>query len=188
MFKFKKSEILGVTVIFILLIVMTINNFEISRKNERDVLRNANLGNLAIALERYKADYGQYPLSDDNGKIIACRGENTDTLKDSLGKPVYLDNAKKANVKDLVVCHWGEDYFGDPMDENAPKYIDILPKDPKYDEGYGFRYESDGNYYNLYVSYERNSTIDYSKNVLEKKILCNQKVCNAGRSDGNKIL
>ena len=183
----RKSDFWGILIILILIVLVTLFNFQISKKNERDKIRNLDVTNIAKGLEKYRVDYGYYPKSDSEGKIIACKGDET-VIQKVNGKPVYRTGAKKPILLNLIPCNWGEDSLYDVTDINYPHYLDLIPADPQFDSGVSYKYESDGSGYKIYVSYEGKTTMDYRKSIKEKKILCGRRFCNAGRMNGVKIL
>lgn len=185
---FSKKEFWGISIILVSLLILTYYNFGLSRRNERDFRRNQDLGNIAKALENYKLDYGVYPLSDGQGRVIACRDENTNIKLDDLMQAVYMGDAKKPILDNLVACQWGSDSLMDVLDENYPHYLDPLPADPKGDFGYSYIYQSDGITYHVYTAYEGKSTVDYSSKIKSEKILCGIKYCSGGRATRGVIL
>jgi len=182
-----KKEAFGILLILVFIFFITFLNFLVSKRNERDNIRNLDITNIARGLEKYRVDYGYYPKSDSEGKIIACKGNETSVQKVN-GKAVYKTGAKKPVLLNLISCNWGKDSLYDVMDINYPHYLGVIPADPQSNSGVSYRYESDGSRYKVYVSYERNTIMDYRKDIKREKILCGKRFCNAGRTVGAKIL
>ena len=182
-----KRDVVGVSVIFIAIFIITFLNFLVSKRNERDKIRNLDITNIAKALEKYRVDYGYYPKSDSKGRIIACKGDKT-VIKKIKGKPIHKVGAKKPILLNLIPCDWGKDSLYDVSDINYPHYLENIPADPQSDSGVSYRYESNGSEYKVYVSYEGKTTTDYRKSIEERKILCGRRFCNAGRTVGVKVL
>lgn len=96
-------ELLIVIVILGILITLGGASFTGSQKKGRDGRRKADLRNIAVALEQYYTDKGQYPGDNNNsGKIYAC------------------------GVGGASLCDWG----GSFIDQNNEVYMLKLPDDP----------------------------------------------------------
>lgn len=167
---------------------ITYVNILVSYRNDRDTQRNLDISAIAGGIEKYRSDYGSYPLSSGDGAILGCKGENTSVVKDKTGKPVVENGAKKNKIQNYAPCEWGVDWLGDIEDENYPKYLSVIPKDPQSEKGVNYHYESDGATYKIYASYEGQTISDYSENIVSLKISCGVRVCNVGRETGVKII
>lgn len=182
------KESLRVFLVFLLVLVVSFYGFSEAKKRERDVKRNADISLVAQALEAYRQAFGYYPEVSDDGRIIACAGEDTKVLKDQNGLGVREPGAVRDKLVNLVPCDWGKDALRDALDGNYPAFLEIIPQDPLSDKGYSYRYEfKDGKYY-VYVSYETRRMPDYNKNILLQKIKCGIVFCNAARSNGVEIV
>jgi len=188
MFNFSKKEIFSFLGVLLAIGVITYGNILISYRNDRDTQRNLDISAIASGIEKYKIDYGTYPLSSNDGAILACRGEDTSVVKDKAGKPVMEQGAKKNKIQNYASCRWGVDWLGDIDDENYPKYLSLIPKDPQSQKGVSYRYESDGTAYKIYASYEGETISDYSENIVSLKVSCGVRICNVGRETGIKII
>lgn len=175
----KKTFIWYLLTPFVLVWLANLLGFSTSFRRMRDAQRNLDVGFVVKGLQAYRADYGTYPLSTDDGRIVACAGELTGIVKTDMNLPVYEPGANKPKLKNLASCQWGTDYLGDPMDVNAPKYISVLPKDPLSQKGLYYRYESDGRTFSLYAHFEINHDIGYDKGIAAK---CGSRKCNLKRS------
>jgi hypothetical protein len=188
MFKFSKKEIIGIFAILVFIAIVTYLNILISYRNDRDVRRNLDITAISVGVEKYFKEYGVYPLSAPDGKILACKGELTGTLRDENGIAVINEGTKKAMIKGYVPCRWGEDALQDVSDLNYPKYLDVIPADPQSARGMNYFYVSDGRSYKILTSYEGKSLKDYSQSVLKMNINCGIRKCNAGRTQGARPL
>lgn len=186
MFKFSRKEVGAIVAILTLITLATYLNIRISFRNDRDVIRNLDISKIAVGVEKYRSEYGTYPLSDASGNILACRGGQTTTIRDKTGKPFMEPGAKKNKLINLAPCIWGVDFLGDIDDINYPKYLDIIPNDPQEKKGVSYFYESDGQSYKIYASYEGRLIADYSREIIQKNIKCGIRLCNVGRTVGAK--
>lgn len=158
-----------------IVIVANLRGFTVSYARMRDIQRNLDVGFLVNGLVQYRNDYGHFPQATDDGRIIACRGENTSLAKTADNKMIFEPGATKPKVNNLAACDWGVDYLGDPLDENAPRYVSILPKDPLANKGVIYKYISNQESFSLYAHFEINQDIGYDKNI---KIKCGARKCN----------
>lgn len=173
-------------VVIISLVVVSFSNamgFRASFKRRRDIQRILDMGNIQTGLYKYKQDFGKYPVSGPNGKIVGCRGENTDIPRDSSGNAIPY-TTKKPNYLNLVECEWGTPLL-DPGDINYPAYLEKIPVDPYSHKGINYRYISDGEKYQILGTLElKNEGQDFNKLLEGKGIKCGKKICNFGRSTG----
>lgn len=162
----------------LIVLVANLRGFAVSYARMRDIQRNLDIGFLVNGLAQYKSDYGQFPQATDDGRIIACRGETTGFAKTADNQMIFENGAKKPKIKNLVACDWGNSYLGDPLDENAPRYVSIIPKDPLTAKGVVYKYVSNEQSFALYSHFEINHDIGYDKSI---KIKCGTKRCNLVR-------
>jgi type II secretory pathway pseudopilin PulG len=188
MFYLKKKEFLGIGVILGLIVIASLFGFSESKKRARDEQRNLDISAISAGLEKYKADYGYYPGSSNDGEIVACMGENTRVVKDKSGNPLKQKGANKYTLENLIACQWGHDALQDVMDINYPSYLKTLPVDPQFAEGITYFYQQKEGQYFVYASYETKDISDFSQAVKDKKIACGSRVCNVARTNGNKIV
>lgn len=170
--KFSKEELIGVTVIFLLLFVISIPNFVLSIRRSRDQNRRDDIGGLAHGLEEYYADFGVFPKSNSDGEMIACKKPEDTVLVDEKGRLVV----------DLVPCIWGRDALIDLTPGNNKVYIKALPVDPKHDKGFKYIYLSDGYRYQVLSALESADEASYDATIFARKIMCGTRVCNMGKS------
>lgn len=178
---FNKKESIWILVIFLFLLTASYIGYTDAKKRERDITRLLDFGNTAKAIEAFKRDFDTYPLSTENGELIACIGEDTDYIRDDLGRFV-VSKAGKPLRSNLIACEWGKD----PLMEDL--YLEILPKDTQDDEGVKYVYISDGEGFALFGSYETKEMPDYSKDVKEQNTDCGTRICNFVRASQNITL
>src|SRR3989304_2826235 len=77
--------------------------FRTSVKRQRDIWRVLDIGKLESGLKKYFSEYGNYPLSTEDGRLLACRGEVTGIKKSGEGYLV-LPEYKKPQLEGLVAC------------------------------------------------------------------------------------
>ena len=172
---FNKRETVWITVIFIFLLLASYVGYTDAKKRERDITRLLDFGNTVTAIEAYKRDFDSYPLSDDDGRLIACIGEDTDYLRDKNGNFV-VSAAGKPIRTDLIPCEWGKD----PLMEDM--YLEILPEDTQTKDGVKYVYISDGENFQLFGSYETKEMPDYSEKLKVQNRDCGTRLCNFGRA------
>lgn len=170
---FTKQEIFGLSIIFLVLLVISIPNFALSIKRARDNTRKADLGSMVYALEEYQKDFQTFPLSSADGKVVACLAP---------GEKVQMDEKGRLKVN-LSPCEWGWDGLYDPSDEEkTDPYIKIIPTDPQNALGAKYLYFSNGRRYQIFASLEASDDDQYNGGVAKRNLLCGNRVCNTGRS------
>jgi type II secretory pathway pseudopilin PulG len=160
---FKKDELFSILVIFSILVAVSVPNFIVSLRRARDQVRRDDLGVLQHALDSYYNNYKEFPLSTDDGRMIACLAPGDEFKLDERGKP----------ANNFVPCEWGKDPF--------LAYISILPADPQSQKGSFYRYISDGERYQIFASFEDKSEPEYDKNIAARNLSCGARLCNVGR-------
>lgn len=170
--KFSKEELVGVTVIFLLLLVISIPNFALSIRRSRDQNRRDDIGGLTHGLEEYYADFGVFPKSNSEGEMIACKKPEDTVLVDEKGRLII----------DLVPCVWGRDALVDLTPESNKVYIKALPVDPTHAKGDKYMYLSDGYRYQVLSALESADEASYDAGIFTRKIMCGARVCNMGKS------
>lgn len=172
-------KVIGVILLFTL--AANLWGFWTSTKRQRDIWRVLDIGKLESGLKNYFSDYGNYPLATDDGRLIACRNDNTG-LKISHDEYLVLPGYKKPQLEGLVACEWGKDGLVDVLDPGYPAYLDPLPSDTLTGKGWQYRYVSDGKTFTIYARLEFRSTEGYDRKVLKRKVKCGRVVCNFARS------
>lgn len=127
---FSLVELLVVIGIIGLLISLLYVNFTSARENTRDKLRQTNLSDLQLAIERYKAQTGQYPVAGCGLSAVAAGEWVTPGSSNAL-------TSGNENCSNFIMGL-------------APQYIPKLPT-PSEREGVGYYYRSDGNAYKLLI-------------------------------------
>jgi type II secretory pathway pseudopilin PulG len=175
---FTKEELVAVLIIFAVLITISVPNFSLSIKRSRDLERKDDMGSLQGALDGFFADFGEFPKSTPDGKIIGCKTPGSEIKKDSRGRFIV----------DFTACEWGKDSLVNPIDSSRPPYISPIPNDPQKDLGVKYFYISNGARYQLYGSLEDTKQGEYSQEILARGISCGARTCNFGRSFANTPL
>jgi len=173
---FTKQEGLAVFIILLVIAGVSFNNFKISIRRARDNQRRNDLGALYSALIRYQSDFGIFPASSEDGKILACIAPGTVIPKDPEEKIDYIP------------CDWGNDAFRDVTDLSYPPYLEILPQDPSNQKGYAYRYVSSGKRFQLYASFEGRDEAEFDPIIEQMGLSCGSKVCNMGKAYSNTPL
>lgn len=167
---FSKSEKIALGVIFLILIAVAIPNFIASLRRARDQVRRDDMGTLFHALLEYDSQFGVFPNSSDNGEIMDCLKAGDKPCKNE--KDLWVINA--------IPCRWGVDSLSNLI--TAEKYIDVLPRDPKYKDGDKYVYQSDGASFQLFGRMEGTDEAEVDQKIIDLGIDCGGKVCNIGRS------
>lgn len=175
---FNKEELIAILFIFGILMIVSIPNFSLSIKRARDSSRKDDMGSLQAALDNYFADFGEYPKSTSDGRIIGCKAPGSIVRRDAKGKLLV----------DYVPCEWGKDSLVNPIDYSRKPYISPIPNDPQKLQGMTYFYISNGLRYQLYGSLEDTSQNEYDKRIVARGISCGARRCNFGRASGNTPL
>lgn len=172
---FSKQEIVGLLIIFLILIGVSWPNFALSLRRARDQIRRDDIGNIQAAIGAYYSDYGIYPASTEDGKIIACKDPSEDS-----SKPTFDVNGNP-EIK-LVPCNWGRDTWINLTPGVNKTYLKVIPGDPEYDKGISYAYFSDGSRYQLMGSLESSDEPGYDEKLFERSVSCGARTCNMGRN------
>ncbi len=175
---FAKSELIALFIIFIVLIAISAPNFATSIVKSRDQARKDDLGSIFGALSNYYQDFGQFPKSSLDGKIVACKSNNEEPKFDTKGRLIV----------NLIPCEWGKDSIVDLTPGSSKIYVSPLPRDPDFlTRGTTYMYFSDGVRYQIYGSLENHDWDEYDTNIIARNIMCGKKICNFGRSMGTPL-
>lgn len=176
---FTRTELL-VTVVGLLCIgILSYFNFSTSLRRARDSQRREDLGRLSDALNSFHQDFGFFPPSSPDGKIIACKGENFDEVVAELKTLKHFDLA--LYITGLVSCEWGWDGLSEFTDGTS--YIRTIPTDPKHAEGIRYLYISNLNRYQLFSYLEgTESEIGYDSGIVGRSLNCGTKICSFGKA------
>lgn len=148
----KKTEILFIGAMLLIIAVATSLNLLNSYRVSRDTQRKGDVQTVANALEAFLKDYDTYPESSE-GRIVAC-----------------------IQGKEFRPCEWGEVF-----DE---KYLKNLPRDPHFQDGVQYRYESNGRRFQIYASLEDPEEAEFDQKIHERGLSCGTQICNFGKSSG----
>jgi type II secretory pathway pseudopilin PulG len=184
---FTKQESIVVSLILTFIVSLTLLNLRISLRRARDVQRRVDLGTLYNALNDYQRDFGFYPPSNDDGRIVACKADNFDEVVEKLKNSSELD--LDLYFTGLRPCDWGKDSFSDILGENQDDYISLLPRDPQATKGFRYYYISNLRRFQVYAYLEGETTeVGYSSDIVIRNIDCGSSVCNFGRASGSTAL
>lgn len=177
---FSKNELIATSIILILIALVSFRNFQISLRRARDAQRKADIGSISNGIHKYSEDFGFFPPSSEDGRIIACKRDEKISLED-VDENLPLEEKLKIVFRP---CNWGEDPLRDATDLEYPAYIDKLPVDPNFDEGRTYRYISNLKRFQLYASLEGEDEAEYDVEIVERGLSCGEYICNFGRSSG----
>lgn len=166
-----KNEKIALLIIFVFLVVISVPNFAISLRRARDQTRRDDLGMMQKALDMYLADFGVFPLSSSDNKLLAC-------IKP--GDKVEIDKNGKL-VADFIPCQWGVDSIRDLTPGSTKVYVDLLPNDPHALKGVNYQYFSNGSMYQIFTAFEGKDEAEYDNNIAARNLMCGNKICNVGR-------
>jgi hypothetical protein len=159
---FGEREFLGVLVMLFLIFSAMGVNLRISLRKARDAQRKSDLRALYEVLEVFSEEYGYYPFSTEDGRIVAC-GEKVNEL----GERIF------------EACEWyGEGFLG----------MSLLLGDPRQGEGRSYVYISNGRHYQILAALESEDELEFSEEINGRSLLCGQYICNFGKSDGKTPL
>lgn len=168
--KFSKSEFISLLIIFLILIGISVPNFIVSLRRSRDQTRRDDMGIMQQILGGYFVEHLSYPLSSDDGRILNCLKPGEKPVKDSKGIWIY----------DLIPCAWGTETFKNLLTDRV--YLDLLPRDPDYQNGASYLYISDGERYQVYAAMEGMDEAEIDPKIVARGLPCGNKTCNIGRS------
>lgn len=170
---FTKSESISLAIIFLVLVLVSWPNFAVSLRRARDQIRRDDIGNIQGAIDAYYSDYGIYPASSPDGKIIGCRDENADPAADESGI-IYVEQRP---------CNWGKDTWISLTSGVNKTYLKVIPGDPETSKGASYVYFSDGSRYQLLGALESEDEPGYDQKLVDRNVVCGNRVCNIGRAN-----
>lgn len=161
---FSKPEIISLIVIFLVLIIVSWPNFALSLRRARDQIRRDDIGNIQAAIDDYYKDYGVFPLSSPDGKMVVCKGSGPNLT--------------------LIPCNWGHDAWLNLTPGINKVYMSTLPGDPNLNQGITYDYFSDGSRYQLF-GYLEGAVEEpgYDARLAGRRVACGNKSCNIGRAN-----
>lgn len=182
---FTRNETLVVSGIFVFTLLVTLYNLNISLRRSRDAQRRSDISALTMALKEYRDDFGFYPPSE-NGKIVACKGENFEAgwndIKSNIKDDEKFDREKFFSI--LTVCEWGKDALKDVTDDSYKPYVKVISGDPKGEKGMSYLYLSNSNRFQLFTYMEGGSEeIGYDEAIVKRNLECGEGfICSFGKS------
>lgn len=182
---FTKNEIKLTSLILLVILVFTFLNLRVSLRRARDSQRRSDIGAIADALDKYQKEFGFFPPSTADGKILACKGSNFGPI------PPGIKESEKRDYffKLLEGCDWGKDSLTDVNDDSYEPYLKVIPGDSKQSKGYSYLYVSNTNRYQLYAHLEGGNTeVGYRTGIVERNLKCGINICNFGKAYGETPL
>ncbi len=155
---FDKKEMLIVGSVLVIISVLSFYNLKISLRRARDFQRKDDIGIISNGIFLFKEDFGFYPPSSPDGKILACKKEGIDTP-----------------------CDWGWDSLSDISDASYAPYIKTIPADPSHGEGRSYLYISTLDNFQILASLEGKDEAEYVKAVEDRGLKCGKFICNIGK-------
>ncbi len=182
---FKKSEIIGLTLILAVVFAFSFKGILEAERKGRDAQRKADLGVISNALHLFFEDFGYFPPSE-GGKIKMCKNDNFAEVLQKLKNLKNFD--RELFFSGLKGCEWGKDSLLIPLDENLI-YLKTIPKDPQQDLGFSYLYFSNTKRFQIYSFLEGGRNEDgFDQGILERGILCGREFCMFGKSSGDTPL
>lgn len=169
---FTKSELTAVLVIFFVLILISVPNFILSLRRARDQVRRDDMGAMEKALSEYQRDFGVFPANSPDGKLLACKKPEDKVTVDAKGRLIV----------NLIPCEWGRDKWRDLTPGSSKVYMSTMPADPDTGKGARYLYFSDGDRYQMYVTFEGKDEAEYDKKIVARNLNCGSRTCNVGRA------
>jgi hypothetical protein len=182
---FEKEELKIIAIILLVIGLVSYKNFKDALRRSRDSERKQDISRVAEAVSFYHQDFGFFPPSTQDGRIVACNKE---------GGPIEIDTQREdISLEEQLLevfepCEWGNDGIRDVSDPDYPPYLQTLPKDPQWERGIAYIYKSNTNRFQLYTSLESDEEDEYTENIVEFGVMCGERVCNFGKSFGNTPL
>lgn len=170
---FSRQELISIAIIFLILIGISWPNFTLSMRRSRDQIRRDDIGNIQAAIDEYFDDYGVFPASSPDGKLVVCKGPG----EDKIGTDGKLQ-------VDLIPCNWGQDTWINLTPGVNKTYMKVIPGDPRLNMGVSYVYFSDGSRYQLLAYLEGGKDeIEYDGRLERRGVKCGEKICNLGRAN-----
>jgi hypothetical protein len=136
-------------------------------------------------LANYQKDFGFFPPSSPDGKILACKGTNFGSVPEGIPEGEKRDYF----FKTLRGCDWGVDLLTDVNDNSYTPYLAVIPKDPKAEEDYSYLYISNTNRYQLYAYLEGGKEeVGFRDGIVARELRCGTNICNFGKAYGDTPL
>ena len=179
---FTRSELISVLVIMTLLTIVSVFNLRVSLRRARDAQRISDVNAIVDAIAKFGGDFGFYPPSSEDGRILACKGDNYDAVVASMSEDDF--NLAKY-FEGLRPCNWGEDVLTDLSDATYKPYLDKIPSDPGNKINTNYLYISNSNHFQVFAHLEGGaSESQYKPEVENRNLACGSQICNFGNSLG----
>lgn len=177
---FSKEETAVVSLILLIILVLSLLNFKTALRRRRDSERRESVSAIANALNNYHRTFGFFPPSED-GKILACKGENYDAVVEQLSKMEKFDT--ELYFSGLRGCDWGTDELKDLTEDNGEEYLRSIPQDPSWEKGISFLYLSNSSRYQVYSFLEGGiDEIGHNEAIIKRNLSCGNVICNFGKA------
>lgn len=139
-FSWQKKEFIFLVGVISLIFGVSFYQLQTSKMKTRDTQRRSDTELVGRAIDAYFLDHQTYPAASVSGAIVSC------------------------GSKGLEECEWGE---GKIVDEDNVTYLERLPREPFFDQGYKYIYEvsSDRKHYRIY------SVLEYTRDPAYRKDL-----------------
>lgn len=178
---FTKSELTAVIFTFIILFTFSYINFQASLRRARDSQRRDDLGTIYNALGEFQTDFGFYPPASTDGRIIACKGDNFDSVIQKLKTLPEFD--LQVYLTGLKPCDWGWDSLSEFSEGKT--YLKTISSDPHHSLGVRYFYISNLNRFQIYSYLEgEKGEQGYNQGIVDRTIYCGNKICSFGRASG----
>lgn len=182
---FEKEELKVIAIILLAIGLVSFKNFQDALRRSRDSERKQDVSRVSEALRFYHEDFGFFPPSTDDGRIVACNKDGSSIEIDTKKEDVSLEEQL---LEVFEPCEWGQDGLRDESDPDYPPYLQTLPGDPQWEKGIKYVYLSNTTRFQLYTSLESDEEDEYSEDIVEFGVICGERVCNFGKASGNTPL
>lgn len=157
---FNKNEFKFVVVTLAVIIAATLVNLNISYRKSRDMQRKSDIRSIYDNLLLFEKDYGFFPESTEDGKLVACDRES--------------------DGENGFIFH--------PCEYLQSDFMNItLPTDPSHLDGRAYFYISNGESFQILASLESKREDEYSAGIEGRNIACGNNICNFGRSNSPHV-
>ena len=132
---FTKKELKVIALIFLGIALVSMPNFRISLRRQRDLQRKNDIGDIAKALDKYHEDFGIFPLTKDLPRdpdwkkglvyVYISNGRRFQILASLEGRDEdeYSPRIEERNIKcGLKLCNFGRAYGKTPLDKSIEEY------------------------------------------------------------------
>ncbi len=147
-------------------------------RRSRDNVRKDDITYMRNQLLTFRDTAGYLPLSTEDGRIRACPPTNNALLQEQL---MNKEISMQEYLSSLEPCEWGNSKLIDLLTETY--YVDNVPKDPSYQEGFSYRYVSNGTYFQLLAHLEgEGEEVEIRPEIALRELTCGTVICNFGKT------